>query len=281
MLAQIAGLADGKSEPETTDKSPEELPGSAADAALAMIAGQIPSERREAAGEALAGDFSPRIAAGRTAEMASAAPGNAANIATASANSKGESFAALLDKDTAGVDTSVPEQPTTNHPANSVAGSGRSDASHKTEPAPSTINAPLHDARWSQQLGDRVVWMARNDTQSAQLNLNPANLGPIQINLSLNGDQMSAVFSSANPEVRQALEEAMPRLREMLGSAGIQLGQSNVGSQTPQQQMAQEPGKSASRFPGEAAILSPDQTSATGGAGPLLQRGRGLVDLFA
>lgn len=153
-------------------------------------------------------------------------------------------------------------------------GPTRSDATH-------SIATPLHDPRWSQQLGDRVVWMTRGEIQNAQININPAQLGPIQINISLNGDQMTANFIAAHQEVRQALDDAMPRLREMLSSAGINLGQTNVGSQTPQQQGAGTFSMSSNppRSTVEDVILSPVDSINTG-ARPINQ-GRGLVDLFA
>lgn len=148
-----------------------------------------------------------------------------------------------------------------------------------------TVPAPINDPRWAQQFGERIVWLARGDVQNAQINITPAQLGPIQINISLNGDQMTAHFVAAHQEVRQALEDAMPRLREMLSGAGINLGQSNVGSQTPQQQQAQhesaQQGASTPRFGGEDAILSPDQQTHSAKSGLPGQHGRGLVDLFA
>lgn len=123
--------------------------------------------------------------------------------------------------------------------------------------------------------------MTRGEIQNAQININPAQLGPIQINISLNGDQMTANFIAAHQEVRQALDDAMPRLREMLSSAGINLGQTNVGSQTPQQQGAGTFSMSSNppRSTVEDVILSPVDSINTG-ARPINQ-GRGLVDLFA
>lgn len=145
-----------------------------------------------------------------------------------------------------------------------------------------TIPASLHSTEWTQDFGNRVVWLARNDQQSAQININPANLGPIQINLSLQGDQMSANFVSAHGEVRQAIEDALPRLREMLSNSGIALGDANVGAQLPQQQrdLSSQLAK-PSRLADENAILGREGVSATLTTSLPIQRGQGLVDLFA
>jgi hypothetical protein len=78
-------------------------------------------------------------------------------------------------------------------------------------PNPQTrISTPLHAEAWPQQFGEKVVWMAKNDQQTAQININPPQLGPVQITLSLSGDQATAVFASPHAEVRQAIESSLP-----------------------------------------------------------------------
>lgn len=147
---------------------------------------------------------------------------------------------------------------------------------------PPAISSALNSPNWTQDFGSRVVWLAKNDQQVAQININPPQLGPIQITISINGDQTSAAFASPHPEVRQAIQDSLPQLREMFSNAGISLGQANVGSQLPSQnreaayQFANE-----ARSSGENAILSPDSHASSNPAGIPIQRGRGLVDLFA
>ena len=167
-------------------------------------------------------------------------------------------------------------------PANTSAPTDRTQSTARTD-SPYNIGTQLNDPRWSQQLGERVVWLARGEIQNAQININPAQLGPIQINISLNGDQMSAHFVAAHQEVRQALEDAMPRLRDMLSGAGINLGQANVGAQTQQQQQRENFTHFGDRprSTSEDAILSPDHHTASNMVGRPVQQGKGLVDLFA
>jgi flagellar hook-length control protein FliK len=88
---------------------------------------------------------------------------------------------------------------------------------------------------WDQALGQKVVWMGAGDQQSASLTLNPPDLGPLQVVLNVTNSHANATFTAAQPEVRQALEAALPKLREMLGEAGIQLGQASVNSGAPNQ----------------------------------------------
>lgn len=149
-------------------------------------------------------------------------------------------------------------------------------------PAQAQVNTPLHDGRWAQEFSEKVVWLARNDQQMAQLNVNPPQLGPMQITLNLNGDQATAMFASPHAEVRQAISDAMPQLREMLAGAGINLGQANVGSQMPQQNSG-TPSQAAgqNRSEGDTAILRADQEQSLAPLTSNVRGGRGMVDLFA
>lgn len=169
----------------------------------------------------------------------------------------------------------------------SLNGQGVNPATSGLEKLPTTeqrpaVNAHLHSAAWPQQFGDKIVWLARNDQQSAQLTINPPQLGPIQISLNLSGDQASIAFASPHAEVRQAIESAMPQLKEMLASTGLSLGQSNVGANLSQQ-AADNPFADANgkRSADENAILPANDKAANAAGSPVLHRGRGLVDLFA
>ena len=178
--------------------------------------------------------------------------------------------------------TDTPALSTHSATATHTAGRSHETAAPTPQNAPS-ITAHLHDNKWSQQLSDRVLWLARGDMQNAQINITPAHLGPIQISLSLSGEQMTAHFVSASQEVRQALEDALPRLREMLAGAGINLGQANVGSQQQQQAQAEQFAAKGenSRQSSDGAILPADQHGIDTASARPIQRGQGLVDLFA
>jgi flagellar hook-length control protein FliK len=133
---------------------------------------------------------------------------------------------------------------------------------------------------WGQALGDKIVWMATAAQQTATLTLNPPNMGPLQIVVNVSNEQATASFFSAQPEVRQALEAAFPRLKEMMNEAGIQLGQATVSADTPRQDApAHRQGQAiASPFHGTD---DPAATALLTGQVPVQQSGRGLVDTFA
>lgn len=151
-----------------------------------------------------------------------------------------------------------------------------------TGPAPTLAAAPrlapeVGNAAWGQALGEKIVWMASGKQHSASLTLNPPNLGPLHIVLNVSSDQATANFFAAQPEVRQAIEAALPRLREMMGEAGIQLGQANVSADTPSQNPAsgEQAPRTSPHLSGGAEADEPAVVI------PAPRMGRGLVDTFA
>ncbi len=87
----------------------------------------------------------------------------------------------------------------------------------------SAISAPVQSSVWSQGVSERVVWMVQSNFQTAELKLNPANLGPLEIKLSVQDDKASVTFITAHAPVKEAIDLAMPRLREMLEQQGLNL----------------------------------------------------------
>lgn len=77
---------------------------------------------------------------------------------------------------------------------------------------------------WSTEFNQKIVWMTRGAEQSAILTLNPPNLGPIKVHVKVLNQVAHTIFESSNPEVRHALEGGLPKLREMLGDKGIEMG---------------------------------------------------------
>jgi len=136
---------------------------------------------------------------------------------------------------------------------------------------------------WDQALGQKIVWMAQGGEQTATLTMNPPDLGPMQVVLSVSNNQATVDFMSAQPEVRQALESALPRLREMMGESGVQLGQANVSAGSQQQQFGAGFGgqnRSGGRSAGNDGLAIDDSA-------PQLRQGivrmsrDGVVDTFA
>lgn len=98
------------------------------------------------------------------------------------------------------------------------------------------VQPNMQNPAWSQVMSSRVVWMAKEGVQQAQLKMAPANLGPVEVRLQLQNDQASVTFLAQHSATRDALEQAIPRLRESFAEAGIELGHTEVSEQQHQQE---------------------------------------------
>lgn len=96
-----------------------------------------------------------------------------------------------------------------------------------------SLPLPVQDSAWSESLGERVVFMSGNRIQNAEIRLTPAELGPIRVNVSLDDGAANVTFSAQHATTREAIEAALPRLREMLAEQGLSLGNANVADQGP------------------------------------------------
>ena len=138
-----------------------------------------------------------------------------------------------------------------------------------------SLSPRVGEPGWGEALGNRVLVMAGKREQVAELHLNPPDLGPLKIVLTLSGDQASAQFISPHAPVRDAVEQALPRLHQMLGDNGITLGNAGVSAETFRQQAGQDPGNSARPMPAHDDAPLPLLMSAP------MRVLQGLVDTFA
>ena len=76
---------------------------------------------------------------------------------------------------------------------------------------------------FADQVAQRVLGQIRNQAYDVSLQLDPRNLGPMDISLRVDGAQVTANVAVTHPEVRGLLESGLPRLRESLESAGLSL----------------------------------------------------------
>lgn len=147
------------------------------------------------------------------------------------------------------------------------------------------LSARVGTPAWDNQVGQKVIWMVGGEDQSATLELNPPDLGPVQVVLNVSNDLASVTFSSQQLEVRQALENALPRLREMMNESGIALGNATVddGAASRQGQDGQPSGRPGRGSAGNGANGQGD--SALAEAAPRRRTsmlgGAGAVDTFA
>lgn len=106
------------------------------------------------------------------------------------------------------------------------------DKVHQSFTMPSAIAVPLKTPEWGDEISNRVVWMVQHDVQTASIKINPPHLGPLEVHVSMNKDHVDVSFNSHHVAVKEALDASMPKLREMLGNSGLQLGDANVTHQS-------------------------------------------------
>lgn len=143
-----------------------------------------------------------------------------------------------------------------------------------------SIEAPVRSPLFAQELGERIVWLSGRQGQVADIALNPPHLGPLEVKLTLTGGEAGAQFFSPHAQVRDAIEAALPRLREMLADAGVTLGQAQVRDESFSRQGALGHGNGSTNG---GAADGDEQPLLAGGPGGVGMRGlgQGLVDVFA
>ncbi|WP_083000313.1 flagellar hook-length control protein FliK [Halomonas sp. GT] len=148
-------------------------------------------------------------------------------------------------------------------------------------PATAALNTPLNSPAWPSQLGQQLIQFAqRGGEHQVKMQLHPAELGPLSITLKVTEQGTQAHFLSSHAPVRQAIEQAIPQLREALAEQGISLGETSVGEQqNPNEQTfaQQTPRKAAGNRGGE--LGNDSAPSPTEVDDPGSQDGR--VDLYA
>lgn len=108
-------------------------------------------------------------------------------------------------------------------------------APRQPEAAPSsqaklyTIDLPVQESGWDKAISERVLLIANGKLQNAEIRLSPADLGPLRVQVAIDDGTANVSFQAQHALTREAIELAMPRLREMLAENGLSLGQTNVG----------------------------------------------------
>lgn len=140
------------------------------------------------------------------------------------------------------------------------------------------IAVPVGEAGWARAVGEQVAWHVSQNIQSASLRLNPQHLGPMEMQVQMDGDKATLAFSSHHAVVRDALESALPRLREMFAAGGLEIVDVNVSDKNTSErdeQQAKGTGKQSGNE--DDAGVSGEQLP---GALARLQEGVGLVDYY-
>lgn len=210
------------------------------------------------------------------------APGKSVDGLTEKTNADKNSSAALLESVKAAPDTVLDTKAVT--PTDTI----RADmqprpealvAVEQTRAVPGAAIA-MQQPGWTQDVTDKVMWMSAQNLKSAEIKLDPAELGRLDIKIDITQEHTQVSFISANAGVRESLESQMYRLRELFAQQGMQNVDVDVSDQSQQQAQAQArtSGHSGTGTQTEADVTEQQHVSSIGEQ----QDGRlGLVDYYA
>ncbi|WP_115048449.1 flagellar hook-length control protein FliK [Xanthomonas arboricola] len=260
LAAAAAALAAGVSAAAGTTPSAAALPTDASAAGAAATAGTaLPA----------LGALAPAAAAGAKPTSVTALSGEAQTAALMSMAAR-----ALEPSTDDSPAPAAPDAPAFVLPTTTAAALGRLQDPAPVFSASPTPTPEMGSDSFDDAIGARMSWLADQKIGHAHIKVTPNEMGPVEVRLHLDGDKVTASFSSANADVRQALEQSLPRLREMLGQNGFQLGQADVG----QQQQGQSGNRNGGGSDGNG--LSLDDSPPVGIPSVVLRQ-RGLLDAYA
>jgi flagellar hook-length control protein FliK len=135
---------------------------------------------------------------------------------------------------------------------------------------------------WGQAMGDRIMWMLGKGVQAASIRINPPHLGPIQVQLSVQNDQANVQMLVQHGVVKEALEAAMPRLREMLNESNLNLVNVDVSHrESPDQSSSSALFSQDQREQMEQFLQDQELASNVEEKEPRYYRSTGLLDDYA
>jgi flagellar hook-length control protein FliK len=137
------------------------------------------------------------------------------------------------------------------------------------------VHADVDSADFPQSLADRVSFAVESGWDSARLQVNPPQLGPIELQVAIQGEHAQVSMSTHSAVTREALESSLPKLREMLSSQGFTQVSVDISQRSFQE-------RSAAPQPYEWA--SPLQTAAApvpASPGTTTRTSQGMLDAYA
>ncbi len=164
-----------------------------------------------------------------------------ADVATLALASLGDKHAHENGADLGGNGNGDGDGDATAAAAQQLGSNGASPASDAGSTPTLNVNAALDSANFPQGLAERVSWIVDNNLNGAKLQVNPPQLGPIELQIAVQGDHAQVWMSTHSAVTRDALESSVPKLREMLGAQGFGDVQVDISQRSFQDRSAYTP----------------------------------------
>lgn len=150
-------------------------------------------------------------------------------------------------------------------------------------PVSGQVHAAVHSPGFAPELAANVSLLAADGVQHAELQLNPADMGPVAVQIIVDGAQAQVSFHAVQADTRQALEQSLPDLAAALQGQGLTLSGGGVFQQARRDAQASE-GESGggNDRSGRSAGASGGRVAGTAGTAQVsVRRAAGLLDTFA
>ncbi|MEM8942093.1 MAG: flagellar hook-length control protein FliK [Pseudomonadota bacterium] len=141
-----------------------------------------------------------------------------------------------------------------------VSGQSSTSALQSSDLPEYTLTRTAGSSEFAEEFANRMQVMMRDGVKEARLQLNPAELGRLQVTISTDGDQARVAFLADTSGARDLIEQSLPKLRDMLEQQGLQLAQSDVGQRDAQ---ARGDDKGESSGGNQVAQVAEDAVAAT------------------
>jgi flagellar hook-length control protein FliK len=148
----------------------------------------------------------------------------------------------------------------------------------RTDASVGDLKSPVGSSAWDDELGTQLTWMTQKGLETGSLRVSPEHLGPVEVNISVQNGDASVWFGATHPDTRTALEQALPRLREMFANQGMNLTDAGVSRESLTRHGSRDQSRSSASqaLSGVSAVGSIDA-----GTTAAIRINLGLVDTYA
>jgi flagellar hook-length control protein FliK len=138
------------------------------------------------------------------------------------------------------------------------------------------VAPPLRSGAWGESFASQIALGAANGTQTAQIRVSPAELGPITMSIEIDDGRARIAFAASSEETRAAIQQALPLLREQLAAINVRLDDAFVGAGFAERDADPRGGRLAhgAQDPGTAHEIA-------AGLAPLRPSADRIIDVYA
>jgi flagellar hook-length control protein FliK len=157
---------------------------------------------------------------------------------------------------------------------------GATEPARVERPAPLQLDTrlPVQGPRFADGMGQQIVVLAQHGIQQARMSLSPPEIGPVDVRITIANDEASVQLAAPTALARDAIQDALPKLREMMEQSGLRLQDAGVYAQLPQREQS---GFGRQRDDGAPPPASPPSFADELDAPTATVRQLGLVDAYA